>query len=496
MPQLALKGFALNIRQKVLLGMAVAILGFSLLGGISYRHLLGLEQALGQAEVVDDLFNDILEVRRYEKNYLLYALRDDYRESLEYVRKTLGLIARLESPDGSDMNPVAASLTIQRLRSQLQGYEEAFTRLAGLDQADRAAENLRGNLRERGKQLVDTAQSIVSTQRHSILASVKRLKLQLIFSILALGGISLLIAWTVGRRIIAALKLIDVSTRQIAHGDFTPLPVPEIRDETQGVALALNRMVTELEKRQGQLLQEKKLASLGVLTSGIAHQLNNPLNNISTSCQILREEAENCDPGFARQMLDNIYHEVIRSRDIVKGLLEFSRETRFTLKPAPLAELAERAARLVASHLPAGVSLIREVPPDLAACIDVQRMQEALLNLLINAAESIDRPEGVITISGRSDEAAGQAVLTVRDTGMGIAPEHLGRIFDPFFTLKEVGKGTGLGLSVVFGIVKKHGGAVCVESEPGRGTTFTIRLPLASGADDPAGLPTPGGEAA
>ena len=85
MPQLALKGFALNIRQKVLFGMAVALLGFSLLGGISYRHLLGLEQALALAEVVDDLFNDILEVRRYEKNYLLYAMQDDYEESLQYV---------------------------------------------------------------------------------------------------------------------------------------------------------------------------------------------------------------------------------------------------------------------------------------------------------------------------------------------------------------------------------------------------------------------------
>jgi len=478
MPQLALKGFALNIRQKVLLGMAVALLGFSLLGGISYRHLLGLEQALALAEVVDDLFNDILEVRRYEKNYLLYAMQDDYRESLEYVAKSLDFVQRLEASEDGPASAIEPSTKIARLRTELVAYKEAFDKLAEADKGSAAAESLRSSLRERGKNLVDTAQRITQTQRRNILSSVKRLKLQLISTIFALGGISLLIAWTVGRRIIDALKLIDHSTRQIAHGDFTPLPVPESVDETQGVVLALNRMATELEKRQNQLLQEKKLASLGVLTSGIAHQLNNPLNNISTSCQILREETGKCDPEFAGRMLDNIYHEVIRSRDIVKGLLEFSRETKFTLRPVRLAELAEKASLLVASHLPTGVSLVRDVPQDLVASIDAHRMQEALLNLLINAAEAIEKPEGSVTIAARADEAAKQAVLTVSDTGSGIAREHIGRIFDPFFTLKDVGKGTGLGLSVVFGIVKKHGGTISVESEQGKGTIFTIRLPL------------------
>ncbi len=118
---------------------------------------------------------------------------------------------------------------------------------------------------------------------------------------------------------------------RIAKGDFSPLPVMDTRDETQQVVEAFNRMVTELERRQDQLVQAKKLSSLGVLTSGVAHQLNNPLNNISTSCQILLEDLDQLETDFVRRVLTNVEQEVARARDIVKGLLEFSRAKEFSI---------------------------------------------------------------------------------------------------------------------------------------------------------------------
>ncbi len=239
-------------------------------------------------------------------------------------------------------------------------------------------------------------------------------------------------------------------------------------------------MIEELERRQSQLLQEKKLASLGVLTSGIAHQLNNPLNNISTSCQILQEDLEAVLPvdlALTRQMLDNIYQEVSRSRDIVKGLLEFARETDFCLKSVPLQAVVQRAVTLVSSEVPTGVRILTDIPADIVLPLDSQRFQEVLLNLTINAIHAIT-PPGVISLSATSEPGSTEVVLQVIDTGAGIAPEHLGRIFDPFFTLKDTG--TGLGLSVVFGIIKKHGGTISVESAVGEGTTFIIRLPRTS----------------
>ncbi|QLA17518.1 sensor histidine kinase [Desulfolutivibrio sulfoxidireducens] len=474
----------MNIRQKIVLSIFVAFAGMGLLGSISYDHLLRIGEALRLAEVVDDLSNDILEVRRYEKNYLLYAMDEDYRESLLYVDKSLDIIRGSIAPSGDGQAAAEGEADFAGLRAQLEGYRRTFGELAAMTgkTPPEAVEKAQTMLREQGKGLVGTSRRIKEVQRDGILRIVDNLKRQLLLSTLALIFLGLGFSWVVGRRIITALHLIENTTRQVAKGHFQAIDLPASRDETRDVVKALNRMIVELDKRQNQLLQEKKLASLGVLTSGIAHQLNNPLNNISTSCQILREEDIGKNDAFVGQMLDNIHHEVLRSRDIVKGLLEFSRENEFSIKPTRLAEVVDRSVGLVAAQLPADVDIARRVPDDLCVPMDPQRMQEVFLNLFLNAAQAIGNTPGTITVSAGRDPEAGQAVIRVEDTGRGIVPEHLGRIFDPFFTLKEVGKGTGLGLSVVFGIVKKHGGTIVAESEPGQGAAFIIRLPLGAPA--------------
>ncbi|WMW64338.1 ATP-binding protein [Nitratidesulfovibrio liaohensis] len=528
-----------NIRQLVLFGISVSIPGFSLLGGLSYNYLLQIEDALALAEVVDDLSNDILEIRRYEKNYLLYAMEEDHAENLVFIGRALDVIERIE-PGGNGVQgtDLRGSDGLRALRRDLHGYRDTFSRLGEVQLAGQMRERERGalreDLREQGKALVAQARQIVTYQRERILGIVGSLKHQLLLSIGAMVGLATFFSWLIGRRILGALSVIERSARQIVQGSLERLPLPATSDETRGVVEAFNHMLVELEHRQNQLVQEKKLASLGVLTSGIAHQLNNPLNNISTSCQILREElryaaggsgadggpsgpdgpggAGALDPVFAGRMLENIHQEVRRSRDIVKGLLEFSRETEFSLKPVALRDVVGRSVALVASEVPACIAIDAEVPGDIVLPLDVQRFQEVLLNLLINAIQAVQAAQerdgnapdgatpdgcapdgacpraGAITVTAARDAAARQVVLRVADTGIGIGPEHLGRIFDPFFTLKEVGKGTGLGLSVAFGIIRKHGGTIGVESTPGAGTCFTIRLPL--------GTPEPTGDAA
>lgn len=469
-----------KIRRIVLFGMILSVLGFSVLGAISYRYLLQIEDALALAEVVDDLSSEILEIRRYEKNYLLYALEEDYLETLRYCDKALSIIERIEPREGGLIGAdLKGRVTLAQLRDDLRRYKELFSSI-GTQPGSNNDENdpLGVELRDQGKDLVDVVRQFVLYQRERILDIVGTLKHQLALAIGAFTGVAIFFSWLVGRRIFGALGIIEHSTRQIVQGNFKPLPLPDTSDETRCVVQAFNHMIEELERRQNQLLQEKKLASLGVLTSGIAHQLNNPLNNISTSCQILQEDLEAAlpvDPALTRQMLDNIYQEVSRSRDIVKGLLEFARETEFCLKPVPLHAVVQRAVTLVSSEVPSGVRILTEIPDHIKLPLDSQRFQEVLLNLMINAIHAIS-PPGVISLSARSDPGSGEAVLQVIDTGAGISPEHLGRIFDPFFTLKDTG--TGLGLSVVFGIIKKHGGTISVESQVGEGTTFTLYLPL------------------
>jgi signal transduction histidine kinase len=475
-----------KIRRIVLFGMILSVLGFSVLGAISYRYLLQIEDALALAEVVDDLSSEILEIRRYEKNYLLYALEEDYLETLRYCDKALSIIERIEPREGGLIGAdLKGRVTLIQLRDDLRRYKGLFTSI-GTQPGSNNDENdpLGVELRDQGKDLVDVVRQFVLYQRERILDIVGTLKHQLALAIGAFTGVAIFFSWLVGRRIFGALGIIEHSTRQIVQGNFKPLPLPDTSDETRGVVEAFNHMIEELERRQNQLLQEKKLASLGVLTSGIAHQLNNPLNNISTSCQILQEDLEAAlpvDPALTRQMLDNIYQEVSRSRDIVKGLLEFARETEFCLKPVPLHAVVQRAVTLVSSEVPSGVRILTEIPDHIELPLDSQRFQEVLLNLMINAIHAIS-PPGVISLSARSDPGSGEAVLQVTDTGAGISPEHLGRIFDPFFTLKDTG--TGLGLSVVFGIIKKHGGTISVESQVGEGTTFTLHLPLGGGTSE------------
>ncbi len=453
--------------------MLLSVLAVGLIGTFSYHSLAQIERKMGFIEVIDDLGNTILEIRRYEKNFMLYGHGEDFAESRAYADKARRILERLEGSAAE----FGLSQEHTSLKAALADYEAQSERLFP-EQRLGAPQAERDHLRDTGKLLVDLSQQLVTHERARILSIVQTLKRQLLLSVvvfLALGGTFLFV---LGHRTILALRSIELATHEIAKGRFVPLAASGSGDEVDRVMGAFSHMIAELQKRQDQLVREKKLSSIGVLTSGVAHQLNNPLNNISTSCQILMEEGFGADPAFAARLLRNIDGEVARARDIVKGLLEFSRAKEFELKPTPLAEVVARSMRLVSSQVPAGVEIVRDVPEDLMVPMDAQRMQEVFLNLFINALQAIKGPEGRISVTARTDAERGQAVITVSDSGEGIAPEDVARIFDPFFTTKEVGKGTGLGLSIVFGIVEQHQGEIAVESAPGRGASFILRLPL------------------
>jgi signal transduction histidine kinase len=244
------------------------------------------------------------------------------------------------------------------------------------------------------------------------------------------------------------------------------------------VVEAFNKMIIELEKRQEQLVQAQKLSSLGILTSGIAHQLNNPLNNISTSCQILLEDIHDGDMEHINKLLTNIDQEIDRTRDIVRGLLDFSREREFQLDWINLENIVFRTIQLVSSHLPPGVEILSEIPEDLDIYMDGQKFQEVLLNLVLNAIQAMPQGTGLININAKKNYQ--DIEIKIEDNGCGIPSENLPHIFDPFFSTKEIGYGTGLGLSVAHGIVERHGGSITVKSKLGEGSVFAIKLPLGS----------------
>lgn len=443
----------LNIRQKIGFGFGVFAVCIAAIGGLSFKYLLDIQQKINFVEFADDLSNTILEMRRYEKNFFLYHLEDALQGNERYLSTALSMIQEW-SPR---MRRLEGAVHLESLRAELTGYQSLMAQLHD-HPSSIVPEDLENSIREKGKNMVDLANRLVAFERQRILDIIRSLKAQLVLSLTGVIVFSVFLVFLVGRQIIRPLRIIEESTLKIIQGDFRLADVLETHDETQRVLEALNRMVDELERRQDQLVQTKKLASLGILTSGIAHQLNNPLNNISTSCQIALEELQSGDKEFLRRLLLNVEQEVSRARDIVRGLLEFARVKQFTIVPTPLKQLVERTTKLISSQVPAGISMETEIPEDLVVPLDSQRMQQVLLNLYMNAIHAIKDGTGKITTRAWVDPQREKVFISVEDTGCGIAPENLSKIFDPFFTTKEVGSGTGLGLSICYGIVEQHRG--------------------------------------
>ena len=264
--------------------------------------------------------------------------------------------------------------------------------------------------------------------------------------------------------------------------------------EIISITHAFNHMIQELQLRQQCLARSEKLASMGTLLSGVAHELNNPLSNISSSCQILQEELETGEKAFQKELLEQIDDQTERAKNIVRSLLDFARDRDFHRESLPLAELISETLRFSKGQIPHGVTIIVEIDSHISIFSDRQRLQQALLNLIKNALEAVG-DKGRITLSasikssshekfnaidfhGKCEIFTEVVDIEIHDNGPGISPEILPRIFDPFFTTKEVGKGSGLGLSIVHDIIEEQAGCIAVQSFPETGTTFYIRLPL------------------
>ena len=267
-------------------------------------------------------------------------------------------------------------------------------------------------------------------------------------------------------------------------------------------------LITKLEEARDQLLQSEKLASIGQLAAGVAHEINNPIGFVNSNLgtlkkyvdalfglideyaaldasaapevrQRLEDARSRADFEFLRQDVVSLIAESMdgttRVRRIVQDLRDFSRPGETEWQQADLHAGLESTLNVVWNEIKYKAEIVRDYG-DLPAveCLPFQ-LNQVFLNLLVNAAQAIAE-RGSITL--RTARDGDFVTIAVSDTGCGIPPENLARIFDPFFSTKPVGKGTGLGLSVAYGIVAKHGGRIEVNSEPGKGTTFTVRLPI------------------
>jgi signal transduction histidine kinase len=243
--------------------------------------------------------------------------------------------------------------------------------------------------------------------------------------------------------------------------------------------ITIVRDITERKVMQEQLMLTDRLASIGELASGIAHELNNPMTSIIGFSQLLMEKDISDD---LKDDLHLVHSEAQRAAGIVKNLLTFARKHAPVKQPTQVNNIIEDVLRLRAYEQKVNnIEVVKNFDPVLPEImIDHFLIRQVFLNLIINAEYFMGEShnKGVLTIT--TQKADSVVTISFADDGPGIAKEDLGRIFSPFFTTKEVGKGTGLGLSICHGIVAEHGGNIQAKSQPGKGATFVVELPLIS----------------
>jgi len=258
---------------------------------------------------------------------------------------------------------------------------------------------------------------------------------------------------------------------EIGKGRFDHRIKIRTKDEIGVLSDAFNKMAEDIEATQRQLIQSEKLASLGQLAAGVAHEINNPLANISLSAQMLLQDVKD---KKIRQRLLKIEDNVDRATRTVKNLLDFSRTPEFHPSYADINGLLAKTLDIL-KHETKRMEVVKKLDEELPDVLaDPRQLQQVFINIITNACQAMPNG-GRLTL--RTGQIGDTVEIEISDTGEGIPPENLTRVFDPFFTTRKAGKGTGLGLSISYRIVERHGGHIDIKSETGKGTAFTIRLP-------------------
>lgn len=350
-------------------------------------------------------------------------------------------------------------------------------------------------LRKNGEDIIAISKELDKTARENANSVIytSQIAILIFFPLFFISGIGTL--FFISRNVVNRLNLLIDVVEKTGKGNFSQVPASSQKggpkkslifggnsDEVGILIQKFNSMEEQLIQREGELdrknkelLRSKKLAAIGTLASGVAHELNNPLNNIYISAQVLQREAKDeCSP-LVKDILNDIIGQTIRVKRIVGDLLEFARGKEPVMRRVNLNEIIMASYKLVSTATNTeGVSLdINTNSEAIMIDADPEQMERVFINLFSNA---IDAMSGKGNLTIRLTKEANFVTIEVSDTGKGMSADAVEKIFEPFYTTKD--KGTGLGLAIVFNIIKKHGGDISVDSEEGKGTIFRIKLPV------------------
>lgn len=465
-----------SIRGKLILSLLI-VSGLGVVATlITFFAMLRIEDKIRIIESFSELNQTVLEMRRYEKNYLLYNNREDLMSALDYIDRARASIVTVKQsfPESKE--------DLQVFYDKELGTYESISRqlidenLPGLNKRE-LEEALRSHGQDITKQVFDMdARARIRMEKE--VSIYQKIGVLMLFGAVLLGGVLIffLVRW-----IMWPLTIIREAAAQIVQGkmDFIPTDEEAMRCSEESLELinSLNSMLKDLNNKQEQLVQSEKLAAIGKFSAGIAHEINNPLNNISLTAEILLEEFSGEENSERLEMIRDILTQSDRAREVVHHLLAFSRSNKNKIKNrVDLVQLMDDSLALVKNQLRmTGVNYDYEHPRHPVTIVgNANQLQQVLVNMMLNSVQSMEKMGGG-HLQLRVQEKGEWAVMTVCDTGDGISPELLPHIFEPFVTTKK--DGTGLGLSLSYGIIKDHQGEIKVDSEVGNGTTFSIFLP-------------------
>lgn len=515
----------MSLKKKIALGFLISASIIVVLVIFGYASFIEIRKEIRFLELSDTIRSKSLQLRRHEKNFFLYRDAREAETVHSYLNELGDILGRNNLADRSGKLPSLMEMIdkydrrFERIEILVQDFRKRFASLKisheqystffpliestilerplvnaevlrkifVLPSGDPLVRTLRGldgeivALRKTGEDILVISKDLDAVARERAERHISSLQTMTFILFPLFFTVGLLAQFVIIQSVVKRLRRLTLAIEKTGKGDFSSLSTPQEQDEIGMLMNSFNKMEynlmerdKELARKNEELLSSRKLASIGILASGVAHELNNPLNNIHISAQIMdKEMGENCPPTV-KEIISDIVGQTRRMKQIVGDLLEFSRGREPSLRKVEIRELLMGAYKLVsASTDTVHIRFIMDVePPDMAMEADPEQMERVFINLFENAVEAMSGT-GDLSIKVRKE---GDTVRTViSDTGMGMPPGKVEKIFEPFYTTRD--RGTGLGLAIIFNIIKKHGGDIIVESEVGKGTAFTITLP-------------------
>ena len=456
---------------KIILGNVLGIITIILVSVFSYHEVELIQAKLRFVEIADNLNASFLRMRLSEKNYFLYK---DI-SALQSLKKELSDSEETINSMQENIRTAIGTENLKKLRSSLKRYQ---TETEKIDINRKNTKGMEVSIREAGAALRLFSENIIRLERNNVNKIISASSRGLLYFFCLVVFVATTSTYLFFSKMFKSLRQIEKTANSISKGNFFETECKISNDELGSAMKAINSMCVELKTRHEQLVQSKKLASIGVLTAGVAHELGNPLNNISMVAQTYIELYDDLDKTERLDYMNTVLEECSRIKNIVQNLLDFSRPKKTDFKVSNINTVIKNSLRLIQNMLHVSgvetrLSLQTELPD---VFIDENRIQGVLVNLYTNAIQAMS-PGGTLSIRTVCENNSDRILVEIEDTGTGIPPEFISNIFDPFFSTKGTG-GTGLGLSISYGIIKNHKGEIKVKSDAGVGTTFTIELPI------------------